>query len=945
MSRVFVATETALGRQVVVKVLSSELAGGLSGERFSREIQLAARLQHPNIVPLLSAGEVDGVPYYTMPFVDGESLRVRLQRVGELPVRDAIAILRDVARALDYAHAQGIVHRDIKPDNVLLSADYAVVTDFGVAKALIAARGEGETLTQIGVAIGTPAYMSPEQVAGDDVDQRADLYAFGCLAYELLTGAPPFQEANISAMFAAQATRAPTSVTVVRPAVPAPLAQLVMRCLEKRPADRPQNAREIIEALDAVTTPAGLAQTRAPASRRTLTLVAAALVVVAALAYALLRSRAPTVPVQDRLVAVTPFRVAGASADLRTLREGMLDLLSAKLSGDIHAVDPRTMLHAWRSVGGGDQTDLPQDRALEVSRKLGAGRLLQGEIVGSPQRLVISATLVASPSGAARATARVTGEQSALALLVDSLTAQLFVLESGATETQARRLAGIPFPALQAYLAGQALYRRGRYEAAELEFVRALDIDSTFAMAGIQLTLTGAWTQSGRSQRGLRVALQHYDLLGPRDRVLLDGIDQRWLRGYRSDCAEGLQRAERSAAEYPDIPEAWFFVGDRLFHCGWITAPSGDDPWRRSLAAFERALALDSTFAPAREHTGALYRHVGDSSKANAADSRMAADSSENVDNFRFLFLMMPDSAERRRYVERSLAHASAFASFIPEAAMSAAAYMPDGELALRMMQAKAATEQERAELARLERRIALNRGQPVRAVAATRVAGLPPSVPLIDAVFWDGDSLAAERALPDASRAYDIRPTPDSIGSWTDKVYAVAQYELARGDTVHAHRAITLMRAYAPPADRPWLADRPRQFALILDAQIAVRNKRADAGQLLVSTDSLVRRGPVGEWVGPVAALVVSTLSEQRGDLALAYAAVKRVRLGPGSPTFYSSFHLQRARVAAALGETKDALNEYSQYLLLRSEPEPSLRDHVAAVRKEMLRLESTTR
>ena len=194
MSRVFVATEKALGRRVVVKVLPEEMAGQVSLERFKREIALAARLQHPHIVPLLTAGDANGLPYFTMPLVEGESLRARLARHGELPLSEAIRLLREIASALSYAHERGIVHRDIKPDNVLLSGGSAMITDFGVAKAISASsNSEGGNTTSMGVALGTPAYMSPEQASADPaVDHRADIYAFGVLAYEVLTGQPPF---------------------------------------------------------------------------------------------------------------------------------------------------------------------------------------------------------------------------------------------------------------------------------------------------------------------------------------------------------------------------------------------------------------------------------------------------------------------------------------------------------------------------------------------------------------------------------------------------------------------------------------------------------------------------------------------------------------------------------------------------------------------------------
>ena len=271
MSHVFLATDAELDRQVVVKVLPADAAAALSAERFKREIALCAKLQHAHIVPLLSAGFTDTqLPYYTMPYVEGESLRGRLSRTGELPVAEVVSILKDVGRALAYAHAHGVVHRDIKPDNVMLSGGAAVVTDFGVAKAVSAAAGPGSatTITQLGVALGTPAYMAPEQAAAEPViDHRADLYAFGCMAYEMLAGQPPFTGRNASAMLAAQVAEKPEPIERRRPNTPAALATLVMRCLEKRPADRPASADEVLRLLDTVSqTPA-----ETPAAARTTT--------------------------------------------------------------------------------------------------------------------------------------------------------------------------------------------------------------------------------------------------------------------------------------------------------------------------------------------------------------------------------------------------------------------------------------------------------------------------------------------------------------------------------------------------------------------------------------------------------------------------------------------------------------------------------------------------
>src|SRR3954466_6291308 len=250
MSRVFTAREQALGRTVVLKVLPPELVAGLSSDRFRREIQVAASLQHPHIVPLLSAGQAGDFLYYTMPFVEGESLRVRLERQGELPVPTATRILGEVARALAYAHRHGIVHRDIKPDNILLSEDEAQVADFGIAKALAASAEQGG-LTSVGVALGTPLYMAPEQATADPTtDARADLYSLGVVAYEMLAGQPPFQGRSAAQLLAAHATVQPVPLRDRRSAVSPELASVVMRLLEKRPADRPQSAEELLSLLE-----------------------------------------------------------------------------------------------------------------------------------------------------------------------------------------------------------------------------------------------------------------------------------------------------------------------------------------------------------------------------------------------------------------------------------------------------------------------------------------------------------------------------------------------------------------------------------------------------------------------------------------------------------------------------------------------------------------------
>jgi tetratricopeptide (TPR) repeat protein len=257
MATVYLARDIRHERDVAVKVLRPELAAALGPDRFLREIRIAANLHHPHILPLYDSGEADGFLYYVMPYEQGQSLRDKLAKEGELPIAEAVRILRDVVDALAHAHEQGVVHRDIKPDNVLLSGRHALVTDFGVAKAVSEATGR-DKLTTAGVALGTPAYMAPEQATADEhIDHRADIYAVGALAYELLAGRPPFLGTTPQMVLAAHVTEDAEPVTKYRNTVPAALDQLVMKCLEKKAADRFQTAEDLLPHLEAVMTPSG----------------------------------------------------------------------------------------------------------------------------------------------------------------------------------------------------------------------------------------------------------------------------------------------------------------------------------------------------------------------------------------------------------------------------------------------------------------------------------------------------------------------------------------------------------------------------------------------------------------------------------------------------------------------------------------------------------------
>jgi serine/threonine-protein kinase len=339
MSRVFVAIDRSLGRKIVVKVLPPELAAGVNRDRFRREIQVAAQLQHPHVVPLLSAGEQGDLLWYTMPFIEGESLRAALERKRKFTPREVTRILHDVVDALAFAHERGVIHRDIKPANILTQGAHALVADFGVAKALSAAMPlTGVTTT--GIAIGTPAYMAPEQLAGDpNADHRMDIYAVGLLAYELVTGVSPFTGPSPRETLAAQLSHDPKPLHEVSAEIPRSLSTLIMRCLAKDPAGRPQSADDILRELDSMTMPLGVTPqgggVEAPKAKRSWMGIAAVAILAAALAgvgYAVTRtngssgsgsnlpspSKAVTIPPVPPVTSVDSAAKASAKANATT---------------------------------------------------------------------------------------------------------------------------------------------------------------------------------------------------------------------------------------------------------------------------------------------------------------------------------------------------------------------------------------------------------------------------------------------------------------------------------------------------------------------------------------------------------------------------------------------------------------------------------------------------
>jgi len=400
MATVYLARDLKHSRQVALKVLRPELASAMGGDRFPREIQIIAQLAHPHILPLHDSGEVGGFFFYVMPFIEGESLRQKLARDGRLSVREAVSILREVADALAYAHERGIVHRDIKPDNVMLTGRHAVVTDFGVAKAVSAAGGD--TLTTVGLALGTPAYMSPEQAMGEtDLDHRSDIYALGVMAYEMVTGETPFVRTTAQAILSAHVLDAPPDLSTKRSDIPPALSQFVQRCLAKQKTDRWQSAEELLPILESALTPSGgLTPTNTrpvqvvppkvetppvaiPVKSRRWVVAGALAAFVAVAGFGAWKVLgASDAPGPSRMAIMPISDVSGADAQLVTAMHNQLMVALGQIPGV--TVAPNSAMEVYKTS--------PKPVA-DMARELRVGAILEGNVFRAGERLRVTLQL------------------------------------------------------------------------------------------------------------------------------------------------------------------------------------------------------------------------------------------------------------------------------------------------------------------------------------------------------------------------------------------------------------------------------------------------------------------------------------------------------------------------------------------------------------------------
>ncbi len=629
MGAVYLGRDITLDRPVAIKVVSPDVASHISvRERFLQEARAVARLRHPNIVSVYAAGEASGLAYFVMEYVPGESLRDLLARSGTVTGERAETILREIALALDYAHAQGLVHRDVKPENILIDAESgrAMLTDFGVARAFEKEGG----LTQTGMILGSPRYMAPEQASGDRaIDGRSDLYALALVGYEMYTGAPVVGSGTVASMLVKHLTEIPAPLIEKTGAVPAHVAQAIDHGLRKDPDQRWQTGRAFAEAIaGAALTPSGElrgASTRpavAPRSawsRRAPFFIGTALVVAAAAWFGFRQFAGPA----GTAYLVTPFEVQSGDPSVRWLREGSVNMLTLTLGqwSDLNVINYERTLSLLDAAGLGDKPRLSLDDARDLARRAGAGTVVTGQIQTTRDSLIVVARLFDVRSGRPLQQA-----QQGLKLgddprpLYDRLSQDLLAIAGGPTSgLQLSQVTTSNLEAYRSYLEGVRLLNTWKLTEADAAFARAIGHDSTFALAWHKRSLGLGWSELGgpnytaSAERAFALA----DRLPPRERALVEG-HYHLVRGLGgANIGQPVQSEYQAAiATYSGlvardslVAEAWYGLADSYFH-GRTRELPGDSALlytTRALRGFEKTLEIDSTFHLAYSHLVQLY--------------------------------------------------------------------------------------------------------------------------------------------------------------------------------------------------------------------------------------------------------------------------------------------------------------------------------------------------
>ena len=969
----YLARDVKHQRNVAIKVFKPELAETLGAERFSREIRTAANLQHPHILTVHDSGVADGLLYYVMPYVEGESLRARITREGGLPIGDVIRILREVADALHTAHANGVVHRDIKPDNVLLSGRHALVADFGVAKAISESTGRN-AITTLGVALGTPAYMAPEQAAADPhIDHRADIYALGVMGYEMLTGEAPFVRRTPQEVLAAHVTEPAQAVSVRRPSVPPALDALIAKCLLKQAGDRYQSAEDVVSELERIATPtggmspamgmspaAGIAPTSAApvpvnASRNRNRLVTgltiAAMLALGATAWYAAKVLRGGTGLDSNVVAVLPFEYSGGP-DHAYLREGIVNVLEANLTGEAgpRAIASQTIVAQWKRRGGAER-GLTEEEARALAVELGAGQILRGSIVAAGADLVVSATLVSSAlkGGSQPVQAQVKGPADSIAALASRLAGQLLSLRAGESADRLSQLQTVPPAALRAYLVGQQQMRESRFLDAHQSFSSALGLDSTFALAAMGLTTAQSWSPINLgATNGLAIAYRHRDKLGPRDSIVLHMSMPATFAGHPLSLREVSDLRERMVQQVPDRPEGWYLIADNYFHRGVAMGLSREEAFRRAENGFRRVLALDPDLSYVKLHLAQMsqidqsldrMKHVADSVGLKAPEIDLTVQ------------IMGGDSTDVGRYRDR-------FSRLNADELMMIAFFAggtPVGDNAYETALSRSTSSAQRVNIVSAMRAGLWVQGRPEKARREhERLAGLgvdpvgtDPAGIVLAAIFDDGDSTLAAAAAAQLARSRAIGTGESRAPTFGDRTpaFVVGLWAARVNDRAMMNAALARLDAIAGRRDSVQWAAMAKLYA---DAvRLVSAPGQPDAGAVEVF-DAATRAGPSTPG-GPgfrSALNAIAALSWERlRDPGRGAAAAERAATWDVTPYVQGTVQRDLGRLKLAAGDTTGAIRVWKDYLFFRGRAEAGPRKIDDDIRAKIAELERVKR
>ncbi len=597
MAYVYLARDLRHDRNVAIKVLRPELAAGLGVERFLREVRIESALQHPHIVGLLDSGALgagvvraSSLPYYVMPYIAGESLRERLQRERQLPLDDALGIAREVGNALAYAHERGVVHRDVKPGNILLADGHAWVTDFGIARAITVAAGD--QLTETGLVVGTPDYMSPEQASGDTaIDGRSDVYALACVLFEMLAGEPPFRGRTAQVVLARQRAEPPPAIRILRPGVPEHVEAALLQALAKVAADRFRTVDDFLSALNAPR-PAAEHGPRLPSRRAALLLLTVGVAVAAALGY-FVRHRLTTLDANR--VVVFPLR-AGPGPN-----EDSGESVATYLGYALEGTAPLRWLDGWDFFDSRQRSrpaDLTSAEAREIARHAHAGYYLDGSIVRNSDSVTVVLRLHDVRGDSVLRRAGASGKSNAVSLPQIGLRAMselLPALLQPGRRVDLTALSERRPTAIADFLRGEQAYRQLHFDQALVDYQAAIQDDSAFAIAALKAGMAASWQERPDEARTfLRIALQGRDLLPRKYRRFAEGLASFW--GGAADSA--ISRFRQAVEENPDWAEAWMSLGEVYYHL----LPRAFSLDSLAQAAFDHAHRLEPDFTPALYH-------------------------------------------------------------------------------------------------------------------------------------------------------------------------------------------------------------------------------------------------------------------------------------------------------------------------------------------------------